>query len=103
MTFSEQTQSALQKAQSEYRSRLSNRADELHQLWQQASNGSDDAMKELLHQLHRLGGSAGMYELSELGLLAKSTHQSCSQGSASEACQAQMDQLMVMMRDLAIH
>ena len=102
MDFSKQTLSALEKAQADYRNRLATRADELEQLWSQAAAGDADASVQLLAQLHRLGGSAGMYDLAQLGLLAKSAHSCCkAQGAAHDDALAIRQQLISTMQSLA--
>ena len=102
MNLSKQTLSALEQAQADYRSRLPARADELEQLWKQAVAGNDEASKQLIAQLHRLGGSAGMYELAQLGQLAKATHDCCkTQGATHTDALALKQQLISMMQSLA--
>lgn len=85
---------ALQQALNDYRSRLPERAQQLAAL--AADSG---ALEALLQQLHRLAGSAGMYELTQLGQQAKSTHRAYKLGEAG--AQHELARLLAMMKSAA--
>jgi len=102
--LSEQTQSALHQAQLRYRAQLQERAGELEKLWQAAAAGDEQCYTDLLHHLHRLGGSAGMYGFEELGQTAKAAYKGCQLlAPGQQQSSPSFQQLLSMMRDMAAH
>lgn len=98
-TLSDDSQRALQQALLRYRRNLGTKALELEESWQQAQQGDTEQRQHLLTLLHRLSGSAGLYELPELGTQAKLTHRALK--SYSDESAATLQQLLQMMHQVA--
>lgn len=88
---------ALQQALKDYRARLPERARQLATLGQSAGRGDETARNQLLQQLHRLAGSAGMYGLAQLGQQAKQVHHALKQEDGNAA--KELQQLLAMMNN----
>lgn len=84
-SLSSRAQQALHKAQQQYRQGLADRGRQLLDLLHQHQNTAaqntdgDEYKVEILHRLHQLGGSAGLYELTELSTRAKNVYRCISE------------------------